>query len=155
MSDLENVGDPPVRCLAERRTWGVSEQKIIGARQKWRCACCDELLPACYECDHVVPLWKGGRDDYETNAQALCPTCHAAKTQRESIERHNQLHAARVAAVKVARAADPLPPTLLLSPPQAQPARKRRERPLSITDPAYVDPLLAGDNPFLRFTFVG
>jgi 5-methylcytosine-specific restriction protein A len=33
--------------------------------------------------DHVVPLWAGGLD-VETNTQALCKTCHDAKTAAES-----------------------------------------------------------------------
>lgn len=36
--------------------------------------------------DHAVPLWAGGKDVPE-NLQALCETCHAAKTKREAFER--------------------------------------------------------------------
>lgn len=70
-----------------RRTWKVSEQKIVGARQKWRCNVCECLLPSAYELDHIIPLWKGGQDDYEVNAQALCGNCHNSKTQLERLER--------------------------------------------------------------------
>jgi 5-methylcytosine-specific restriction protein A len=34
------------------------------------------------ELDHVVPLFRGGRDD-DTNRQGLCAECHAAKTLRD------------------------------------------------------------------------
>ena len=32
--------------------------------------------------DHIVPLFRGGRDD-DTNRQGLCSECHAAKTLRD------------------------------------------------------------------------
>ena len=83
-----------------RRTWGVSEQKIVAAAQQWRCASCDLLLPAAYELDHVVPLWKGGKDCHETNAAALCPNCHAEKTQKENIERQMTLRKNRLFAYR-------------------------------------------------------
>jgi 5-methylcytosine-specific restriction protein A len=36
--------------------------------------------------DHIVPLWEGGLD-VETNTQALCQTCHDAKTAGETKRR--------------------------------------------------------------------
>ena len=83
-----------------RRTWGVSEQKVVAAAQQWRCASCNVLLPAAYELDHVVPLWKGGEDCHETNAAALCPNCHAEKTQKENIERQTMLRKNRLSAFR-------------------------------------------------------
>ncbi len=38
------------------------------------------------ETDHVVPLHRGGKDQW-TNLQSLCKECHAAKTAREAGER--------------------------------------------------------------------
>lgn len=67
--------------------------KMVAARQAWRCRLCDAVLPSAYEVDHIVPLWRGG-DDAERNLQALCPNCHAAKTQRESVERLESIRAA-------------------------------------------------------------
>lgn len=37
--------------------------------------------------DHVVPLWAGGPDDLDSNGQALCEACHAAKTGCEAAMR--------------------------------------------------------------------
>lgn len=48
---------------------------------------CDDLLSAAFEIDHIVALENGGADDAETNGQALCPNCHALKSQTERIER--------------------------------------------------------------------
>ena len=70
-----------------RRKLTEPEKKRVAAAQLWRCAACDDVLPAAYQIDHKVPLADGGRDHVD-NAQALCPNCHADKTQREAIERH-------------------------------------------------------------------
>src|SRR4029077_10264151 len=37
--------------------------------------------------DHIVPLWKGGRDVPE-NTQGLCDDCHVRKSADEAKERH-------------------------------------------------------------------
>lgn len=51
-------------------------------------ACQDEgRVTAATVVDHVVPLWKGGADDYETNGQSLCHQHHDAKTAQEAAER--------------------------------------------------------------------
>ena len=39
-----------------------------------------------FDCDHKVPIWKGGVDGPE-NLQAICPACHRRKTDRERLER--------------------------------------------------------------------
>ena len=67
---------------------GISEpeKKVVAARQAWKCADCKSLLPACYQIDHIVALVDGGPDSID-NAQALCPNCHATKTQLEHIAR--------------------------------------------------------------------
>ena len=62
------------------------EKKIVAHRQGWRCSVCAKVLPACYQVDHTVPLWCGGADAI-TNATAMCPNCHCAKTQREAAAR--------------------------------------------------------------------
>ena len=86
------------------RSWGVSEQKIVAARQGWKCAACACMLPSAFELDHRVALWDGGADCFETNADALCPTCHAGKTQRESIDRARRKREARTQAIQEAKA---------------------------------------------------
>ena len=59
---------------------------MVGASQSWNCAHCAQVLPAAYQIDHRIPLASGGADAL-SNLQALCPNCHAAKTQREAVQR--------------------------------------------------------------------
>lgn len=52
-------------------------------RAHGRCELCGTvLLPAEWECDHVVPLRAGGTNDIN-NLRVLCKPCHRAKTRRE------------------------------------------------------------------------
>lgn len=73
--------------MPPRRRITAHEKRIVAARQKWICANCNTLLAATFEVDHIVPLHRGGQDNYETNCNALCCECHRAKTQREEVER--------------------------------------------------------------------
>lgn len=41
------------------------------------------LVTQAAEVDHVIPLFKGGADCFETNAQGLCQPCHREKTARD------------------------------------------------------------------------
>ena len=59
---------------------------VIAAKQKWQCSVCDQLLPSAFEIDHTVALVDGGPDTIK-NTSAMCPTCHAQKTQSEYITR--------------------------------------------------------------------
>jgi len=47
------------------------------------CVVCGDGTPAT-EVDHVIPLERGGTDDWY-NRQALCKPHHSAKTMRESV----------------------------------------------------------------------
>jgi hypothetical protein len=145
MNDTVSVCCVMMEAHNVRRTWGVSEQKIVAARQGWKCALCPVMLPASFELDHETALWAGGLDCYETNAQALCNACHAAKSQRENIARQKQLREARIAAIEKARRDSPLEEI-------QEPERPRKKRAAPITSPDYVDPLL--DNPFLKYAFI-
>lgn len=69
-----------------RRRATAHEKRIVGARAKWRCEGCQQLLDETFECDHRVPLWAGGDDTLDA-LQALCATCHRKKTVREEVER--------------------------------------------------------------------
>ena len=69
-----------------RRTLTPAQKKIVAASYGWRCAVCDVILPASFHVDHILPLWDGGEDTLD-NCQSLCPDDHAAKTQREAIEK--------------------------------------------------------------------
>ena len=48
------------------------------------CANCGCVGPL--ETDHVVPLHRGGKDEW-SNLQSLCKECHVAKTAREAGDR--------------------------------------------------------------------
>ena len=66
-------------------------KRKVAADQKWVCTRCDELLPAEFEVDHILPLFKGGNNHID-NLQALCPTCHAAKTTEDYAPDHSPMH---------------------------------------------------------------
>lgn len=57
-------------------------KKTVAYSQEWRCKTCKVLLPPSYQIDHIVPH-SILQDDSIGNLQALCPTCHANKTQVE------------------------------------------------------------------------
>lgn len=100
-----------IRAPKRKRTWGASEQKIVAARQGWKCAGCANLLPPSFQLDHITPLCDGGADCIETNAQCLCSNCHANKTQAENVARwhaqeeerrqKHELHCAQVRSARV------------------------------------------------------
>lgn len=66
----------------------------VDRRAKWL-----TVHPLCVECeregkvtagkvvDHIIPLWKGGADDYEANGQTLCDPHHDVKSKAEAAER--------------------------------------------------------------------
>ena len=62
-----------------------------------------DVLPAEFELDHIIPLFEGGADCYITNSQALCPNCHARKTQSESIRRRELRRQHLIEAIESAR----------------------------------------------------
>lgn len=129
-----------------RRTWGVSEQKIVGARQNWRCAHCQCLLPPSYEVDHVKPLWEGGKDCIEANAEALCNNCHGKKTQLESIRRRDAYRERRDKAVLDAKLAAAEEAPIEEAPPRL--VATRREEEWQAKEAFLVD------NPFLKYVHV-
>lgn len=78
---------------ARRRNFNAHVKRLVAARGGWRCGACDAMLDATFECDHVVPLHRGGEDTVEALVALCCP-CHRAKTQREEVERLAALRAA-------------------------------------------------------------
>lgn len=122
------------------RTWTSSEKRAVGARQAWRCAKCEQLLPATFDCDHVTPLHLGGVNDILTNCQALCNACHARKCLAERLAVDD--------AIRKARASAP--------PARAAPPPTTRKRPLSGKRPL-LDAAVGADvlqNRFLAFGYV-
>jgi hypothetical protein len=59
----------------------TNTRDAIVARQKHRCALCqDPLRPRCFDIDHIKPLCRGGSNEPE-NLRALCIRCHDCVTQ--------------------------------------------------------------------------
>ena len=64
-----------------RRQWARFRRAVF-ERDGYRCRACGR--PGALECDHVVPLHRGGAMWELDNAQALCRSCHIEKTRREN-----------------------------------------------------------------------
>lgn len=57
----------------------------VKVRDNCTCRMCGRITDE-GDCDHIVPIHKGGKDEM-ANLQWLCRTpCHAEKTERESAE---------------------------------------------------------------------
>ena len=79
-------------CLGKtkrKRKLSSADKKRIAAQQSWKCASCRETLPATYHVDHKKRFSDGGSDK-ESNLQALCPNCHAHKTENERHKKKQQ-----------------------------------------------------------------
>lgn len=57
----------------------------IAAGQGWRCGVCEELLPAAFECDHLVPFCLT-RSHARAWLWCLCNNCHGRKSLLERRE---------------------------------------------------------------------
>ena len=135
-----------------KRSWGIAEQKIVSARQDWKCNICKCVLPSSFELDHVIPLWAGGEDNYQTNAQSLCGTCHSTKTQHEAIQRTRLVRERREAAIQEAAKSlenEPLPTMHTLE------EKKKKKPPARTPSPTPKYDPLVDNNPFLKYAFVG
>lgn len=54
-------------------------------RDEYICQQCQEVFPEYkLECDHIIPLSMGGKDDLR-NTQTLCIACHSEKTKKEIV----------------------------------------------------------------------
>jgi len=67
----------------ERKVSGYMK-KLVGSQQDWKCNNCGRLLPASFEVDHIIPLYKEGTNDI-SNLRALCRNCHGEKTFRDML----------------------------------------------------------------------
>ena len=68
--------------IGTRRLLSEASKKQVAASQLWCCASCKTILPAAFQVDHIMPLAVGGSNEMR-NLAALCPNCHASKTQNE------------------------------------------------------------------------
>jgi hypothetical protein len=68
--------------VVRNRKLGESIKKQVAYKQEYKCSDCLRLLPPSYQIDHIIPHSISG-DDTIDNLTALCPTCHANKTQKE------------------------------------------------------------------------
>ena len=90
---------PRLQTLVSERIKPQETERLRGRAAVDRRARWLYLHPLCVECtkegrvtagvnvDHVIPLWAGGKDDYETNGQTLCRPHHLAKSAEEAAER--------------------------------------------------------------------
>ena len=72
--------------VVTRRVTGSQRQKrrLLKWQENPHCAAGGSLLafPDGFELDHIIPLFKGGKDTTE-NCQVLCIECHRKKTKEE------------------------------------------------------------------------
>ena len=65
----------------DRKRWELLRRRIF-ERDNWRCVECGRA--GRLECDHVIPLAKGGAPYDRNNLQSLCRNCHIQKTSADS-----------------------------------------------------------------------
>lgn len=66
-------------------TWNIRQRKLINV-QKGFCPYCKTsfLIDSVVEIDHIIPISKGGKDEYK-NLQLLHKHCHIAKTRENNL----------------------------------------------------------------------
>ena len=65
---------------ADSRRWAVTRRRVFD-RDGWRCRSCGRA--GRLECDHIVPIRRGGAVWDLDNLQALCVNCHIRKSVGE------------------------------------------------------------------------
>lgn len=65
-----------------KRTLTSADKKRVASKQGYKCRNCGKTFGAVYHVDHIRRFGDGGSDK-ESNLQALCPNCHADKTEQE------------------------------------------------------------------------
>ena len=63
------------------RRWSMVRRHVF-ERDGYRCRACGRA--GALECDHLVPLHRGGEALAPANLQTLCRACHINKTAREN-----------------------------------------------------------------------
>jgi len=72
--------------MIRRRTVNAHKKRIVGARAKWHCEYCGEMLDETFEVHHVEQFALGGSDELE-NLKACCRACHGKITIRQELAR--------------------------------------------------------------------
>ena len=65
---------------ADSWRWAITRRRVFD-RDGWRCQRCGRT--GRLECDHVLPIWRGGAVWDLDNLQALCVSCHVRKSVGE------------------------------------------------------------------------
>jgi 5-methylcytosine-specific restriction endonuclease McrA len=101
-----------------RKLLSPKQKEILIRSQNLKCVgvfCKGEKdLDTFYECDHIVPLFKGGDSSFniledgtlQTNYRALCARCHRHVTRNNRIEFYAMEREAKYGKVQFVRAAD-------------------------------------------------
>ena len=71
------------RSIYNSAKWAATRRKVIFANPLCAVDGCDEIA---VDCDHIVPIERGGAVWDLTNLQGLCRPHHAAKTRREQLQ---------------------------------------------------------------------
>ena len=76
-----------LRKGGRKRAVSNKERMLIAASQGWKCKHCSASFgkDLAFEIDHIFS-WSRGGSTSQINLQALCPTCHAKKSNREKQE---------------------------------------------------------------------
>ena len=79
-----------------QRGYGYRWRKLRNAvleRDNFLCIPCAKrgIYSPASEVDHIINKKAGGSDEM-CNLQSICPTCHAAKTQKEARKQENTTH---------------------------------------------------------------
>ena len=70
----------------KRKMFTEFEKQSIASSFDYKCAICHaNLVDREFDCDHKIPIAKGGKNSIE-NLQPLCRPCHLAKTKKEKHE---------------------------------------------------------------------
>jgi 5-methylcytosine-specific restriction endonuclease McrA len=79
---LPSLNRKTLKNRVQKRSVNGYTKRIVASNQDWKCNMCYNSLPASYEVDHIIPLFKGGTNDV-SNLVALCRNCHGEKTFKD------------------------------------------------------------------------
>ena len=84
-AEKKTVKEKTSKSRPKRKKLAKASQSLILRSQHHLCAMCRaDITKLPVHFDHRIPLAMGGADEIE-NIQALCPNCHAIKTQQDSL----------------------------------------------------------------------